>query len=101
MLVGELRELLSELDDDEPVALFLITHSQLHDEADAMGLDIDCEIIDAALEEVEELIGRRVLMSSALEAFALQRATSRITRSRGRKRPDSQEEIESRVSTLH
>jgi hypothetical protein len=101
MLVGELRELLSELDDDEPIALFLITHDQLHDEADAMGLDIDCEIIDAALEEVEELISRRIMMSSALEALALQRATSRITRSRERIKPDSQEDSESRASTLH
>lgn len=49
MTIGEIIEMLQDMDPDEPASFQLVTHSDMHVAAHAAGIDVDCEQVDRAL----------------------------------------------------
>ncbi|MFN5745576.1 MAG: hypothetical protein ACK443_05755 [Methylococcaceae bacterium] len=96
MIISELRELLDDYDEDETVAFFLITHQDLHQEAEALNLQLDCTTIDLAVDELQLLLSRRSVLNPTAELIALQRGVARAKSEAGESPADT-----SRYITIH
>ena len=96
MIISELRELLDDYEDDETVAFFMVTHQDLHQEADALNLQLDCTTIDLAVDELQLLLSRRSVLNPTAELIALQRGVARARTEAGESSADTGKYI-----TLH
>ena len=74
MNIGEIIEMLQEMDPDEPASFQLVTHSDMHVAAHAAGIDVDCEQVDRALVLYSAMHRYKVGMDPHLLFKALGRA---------------------------
>jgi hypothetical protein len=74
MTVGEIIEMLQEMDPDEMASFHMVTHSDMHVAAHAAGIDVDCEQVDRALVIYSAMYRFKVGMDPHLVFKALGRA---------------------------
>lgn len=74
--IGDILDLFEDMDPDEPVAFHFITHSEMHEAADAAGIPITCSEINRALVIYENMLEHKVGMDPMLLFKAMGRAAT-------------------------
>lgn len=74
MTIGEIIEMLREMDPDEEASFQLLTHSDMHIAAEAAGIEADCDVVNAALTIYSSMHRHKIGMDPFLVFRALGRA---------------------------
>ena len=76
MTIGDIIEILQDMDPDETATFQLITHSDMHIAAEAAGIDTDCETVDRALTLLSSMFRHSIGIDPYLLFKALGRAAA-------------------------
>lgn len=84
MKIGDIIDALTEFDSEEEAAFHLLTHNQLHNAADAAGIETNCEQVNMALEFYQTMLDNHI----GSDPYRMFKALGRAAESEPQQDPD-------------